>query len=283
MPQLDLEKLVSALTSGDSDRKITCETLANEEDQNQPEAHPDSPPESFWLSGDAEYDWWDRNAVVYERKESTKGSSIFITNNSNPNSATNSQRFSKNLKAKAAIIGLPKPQKTSFAGSSRRHHRAGTGRLFPNRNGSIGKSESSTVIEPLSPKVSCIGRVRSNRNRRLRARQRSISSSTVASATTVVRQKSSRSGRKKTGFFESVRAIFRSGRRGKAVQKTEESTTKKNKCKGKKARGSSSRNDASFEEPVQCEPVGLGGMNRFSSGRRSESWGVGEFEVHVLR
>ncbi|KAF1877789.1 hypothetical protein Lal_00038098 [Lupinus albus] len=275
MPPLDLEKLVSALASGSSDRKITCETLA---DDDEPYRQPESPPESFWLSGDAEYDWWDRNAVVYERKESTKGNSIFV--NSNPNSTSNSQRFSKNLKSKAAIIGLPKPQKTAFPDvKSRRHNRVGTGSLFPNRTGSVGKSESSMVIEPLSPKVSCIGRVRSNRNRRLRARQRSISSTTAATyATTVVRQKSSRSGRRKTGFFESIRAIFRSDRRGKPIQKHEESTTKKSK--GKKAKGSSiitssskaSVNDASFNESVQSEPVGLGGMNRFASGRRSESW-----------
>ncbi|OIV90393.1 hypothetical protein TanjilG_10693 [Lupinus angustifolius] len=270
MPPLDLEKLVSALASGSSDRKITCETLA---DEDEPYRHPDSPPESFWLSGDAEYDWWDRNAVVYERKESTKGNSIII--NSNPNSTSNSQRYSMSLKSKAAILGLPKPQKTAFPDvKSRRHNRIGTGLLFPNRSGSAGKSESSVVVEPLSPKVSCIGRVRSNRNRRLRARQRSVSSTTAAtSATTVVRQKSSRSGRRKTGFFESIRAIFRSDRRGKPVQRHEEPTTKKSK--GRKAKGSSSKaslNDVSFNESVQSEPVGLGGMNRFASGRRSESW-----------
>ncbi|CAL0299400.1 unnamed protein product [Lupinus luteus] len=273
MPPLDLDKLVSALASGSSDRKITCETLA---DEDEPYRNPDSPPESFWLSGDAESDWWDRNSVVYERKESTKGNSIII--NSNPNSTSNSQRFSKSLKSKAAIIGLPKPQKTGFPDvKSRRHNRIGTGRLFLSRSGSIGKSDSTVVIEPLSPKVSCMGRVRSNRNRRLRARQRSISSTTAGtSATTVVRQKSSRSGRRKTGFFESIRAIFRSGRRGKPVQKHEEPTTKKSK--GRKAKGSSitsskaSLNDVSFNESVQSEPVGLGAMNRFASGRRSESW-----------
>lgn len=281
MPQVDLEKLVSACAGGSSDRKITCETLAVDDD---------SPPESFWLSGDAEYDWWDRNAVVYERKESTKGNSIFA--NSNPSSNSNSQRFSKNLKSKAAIIvGFPKPQKTSFADAmSRRHHRTGNATsLFPNRSGSVGKSEhSSVVIEPLSPKVSCIGRVRSkrDRNRRLRTRQRSISSSATSTVTSgagaLVREKSSRSGRRKPGFFASVRAIFRSGRKGKPVQKPDLSmgeSTKKKKSKGKKARGGSnaSGNDVSFEASVQREPLGLGSMNRFASGRRSESYGVGEF------
>ncbi|KAJ1379828.1 hypothetical protein SESBI_46546 [Sesbania bispinosa] len=266
MPQVDLETLVSACAGGSADRKVTCETLA---DGDEPEPHPDSPPASFWLSGDAEYDWWDRNAV-YERNESTKGNSI--STNLNPNS--NSQRFSKNLKqSKAAIIGLPKPQKTAFADArNRRNHRPGNARLFPKRSASVGGKSETTVIEPSSPKVSCIGRVRSkrDRNRRLRTRQR---------------QKSSRSQKKKTGFFQGLRAIFRSGRRGKAVQKSDlppgDSSTKK-RSHSRKARGGStaSRTDASFEESVYSEPPGLGSINRFASGRRSESWGVGEAQVH---
>ncbi|KAL2323075.1 hypothetical protein Fmac_027454 [Flemingia macrophylla] len=281
---------VSACAGGSADRKIACEPLPADAEEDH---HPDSPPASFWLSGDAEYDWWDRNAV-YERNESTKGNSISSNLHNNPSSNNNSQRFSsKNLKSKAAIIGLPKPQKTSFADAKSRrcYHRPGNGRLFPRRNVSVGgKSESSAVVEPSSPKVSCIGRVRSkrDRNRRLRNRQRSVSSTVTAAssaAATVTRQKSSRSQRKKTGFFESVRAIFRSGRRGKAAQKAdipagEESSSKKKKKRsssGKKARGStSSRNDASFEESVSSAPPGLGSLNRFASGRRSEAWGVGE-------
>lgn len=291
MPQVDLESLVSACAGGScSDRKVACETLAGAGDE------PDWPPESIWLSGDAEFDWFDRNAVVYERKESTKGNSIFAAN-PNPSSNNNSQRFSKNLmKSKAAIIGLPKSQKTAFAESRRHHHRPENVRLFPKRSASVGKSYSAVaVFEPSSPKVSCIGRVRSNRNRRLRTRQRSTSSSSAAATAVaaVTRQKSSRSGRRKTGFFESVRAIFRSSRRGKPVQKpdpaSEDSTSKKKKKKksnSRKARGSNrpSQNDESFNESVSSEPPGLGSLNRFASGRRSEAWGVvGDSEIHVAQ
>ncbi|KAJ1419555.1 hypothetical protein SESBI_15117 [Sesbania bispinosa] len=286
MPQVDLETLVSACAGGSTDRKVICETLA---DGDEPDAHPDSPPASFWLSGDAEYDWWDRNAV-YERNESTKGNSI--STNLNPSSNSNSQRFSKNLKqSKAAIIGLPKPQKTAFADArNRRNHRPGNARLFPKRSASVGGKSETAIIEPSSPKVSCIGRVRSkrDRNRRLRTRQRSISSSSVAASTVsaaVVRQKSSRSQKKKTGFFQGLRAIFRSGRRGKAVQKSDlppgDSSTKKRSHSRKARCGSTaSRTDASFEESVYSEPPGLGSINRFASGRRSESWRVGEAQVH---
>lgn len=277
MPQLDFETLVSALSGVANDSKVACEPTDEAED---------SPPESFWLSNDAEFDWWDRNAV-YERNESTKASSISI----NPNSASNSQRFSKNLKKSKAttIIGLPKSQKASFAearGCRRNHHKPGNTRLFPKRSGSIGGKSDSTVFEPSSPKVSCIGRVRSKRghNRRLRTRQRSISSTaTGVSAAGVVRQKSSRSTqrKKKTGFIESVCAIFRSHRREKTVQKSnlpaEDSSTKK-KSYGRKAREESK---VSRAEAVHSEPAGLGSMSRFASGRRSESWGVGEIENRV--
>ncbi|MED6206732.1 hypothetical protein PIB30_029587 [Stylosanthes scabra] len=293
MPQVDLESLVSACAGGSSDRKVACETTLAADDETDW-----NPPQSIWLSGDAEFDWFDRNAVVYERKESTKGSSSIFAS-SNPGSNNNSQRFSKNLmKSKATIIGLPKSQKSAFADASksrRSHHNA---RLFPKRSASVGKSGSVAVYEPSSPKVSCIGRVRSSRNRRFRSRQRSISSSTAvaaaASATStaaIARQKSSRSGRRKTGFFESVRAIFRSGRRGKPVQKPDpssEDSSKKKKNKSRKSRGNSdnkaSQNDESFNESVSVEPPGLGGLTRFASGRRSESWRVvADSEIHVAQ
>ncbi|PNY16624.1 serine/arginine-rich splicing factor 4-like protein [Trifolium pratense] len=285
MPQLDFESLVSALSGASTDQKVACEPTEQDAD--------DSPPESFWLSNDAEHDWWDRNAV-YERNESTKGSSI--STNLNPNSASNSQRFSKNLKkSKATIIGLPKSQKASFAEARcRRNHRPGnnTRSLFPKRSASIGAKSDSSVFEPSSPKVSCIGRVRSkrghNHNRRLRTRQRSISSTTTSGS--VVRQKSLRNQRKKkTGFIESVCAIFRSHRREKSGQKSDlapagDSSLTKKKSRGRKARegdGSTvSRTEVSFEEPVYSGPLGLGSMNRFASGRRPESWRVGETEIN---
>ncbi|CAI8602448.1 unnamed protein product [Vicia faba] len=277
MPQLDFEALVSALSGVATDHKIACEPT----EESQPDHHPDSPPpESFWLSNEAEFDWFDRNAV-YERNESTKGSSI--SQNLNPSSASNSQRFSKNMKkSKATIIGLPKSQKASFAEvRCRRNHRPGNNtRLFPKRSASTGGKSDSIVLEPSSPKVSCIGRVRSKRscNRRLRTRQRSISSTTTS--VTVVRQKSSRSQRKKkTGFIQSVCSIFRSHRSGKSAQKIDldldlppgDSSSRKKIL---------NRTEASFEESVHSEPPGLGSMNRFVSGRRSESWGVGDSEIN---
>ncbi|MED6161715.1 hypothetical protein PIB30_063329 [Stylosanthes scabra] len=311
MPQVDLETLVSACAGGGStDRKITCESLAtvtaNEDaeahNNDPPERHPDSPPESFWLSRDQEYDWWDRNAV-YERKDSTKGNSNTNSNsnsnstNLNPNfnsnnTNSNSQRFSLNIKSKAAIIGLPKPQKSTFVDSKhRRNHKLGNSGLFPKRSSSVAKSESS-LYEPSSPKVSCMGRVRSkrDRNRRLRNSRRSSS---------VAEKEKPAKTCKKPGFFESFRAIFRSGRRDKPDKKTgslqgedtsvENSVVVEASSKARPRRSTESMNDASFAESVtrnsvsDGEPPGLGGMMRFASGRRSESWVAGEPVIHVAQ
>ncbi|KAK7244890.1 hypothetical protein RIF29_39719 [Crotalaria pallida] len=295
MPQVDIETLVSVCSGGAStDRKIACETLADDNETDRREPHPDSPPESIWLSKDEESDWWDRNAV-YERKESTKGNSSSVPNstNLNPNANatnSNSQRFSLNFKSKAAILGLPKPQKPSFVDAkNRRHHKTSSTTLFPKRSASVGKSVSS-LKEPSSPKVSCMGRVRSkrDRNRRLRNSRRSTASIT---SDTVAEEKQAKTRRKeKTGFFESFRSIFRSNRKSKKLDKEKTGSESKsvNDTNGTKA-VRESVNDASFTESIarssvsESEPPGLGGMMRFASGRRSESWGVGESEIHVAR
>ncbi|XP_004494190.1 uncharacterized protein [Cicer arietinum] len=283
MLQGNLETLVSACAGGSSDRKIACETLADDHKTDPPERHPDSPPESFWLSRDEETEWFNRNAV-YERKESTKGNSNSTNLNPNFNSYSNSQRFSSNLKSKTSMIGLPKPQKPSFVDAKNlRNHKPSNIRLFPKRTASVGKSS----VEPSSPKVSCIGRVRSKRDR-----NRKLSS--AENETVTVKEKPVRTG-KKHSFFESFRAIFRSGRRNKPDHRTDypafdSSVTNTNSVSNSKARNSTgSVNDVSFVESVsrnsvsESEPAGLGGMMRFTSGRRSESWGVDESEIHVSR
>lgn len=287
-----METLVSACAGGTTDRKIACETQATDHATDPPESHPDSPPESFWLSRDEEYDWWDRNAV-YERKDSTKANSN--STNLNPtgsNSNNNSQRFSLNFKSKpSTIIGLPKPQKTSFvdAKNRRHHHKPSNIRLFPKRSVSVGKSESG-LVEPSSPKVSCMGRVRSKRDRNRKLRNSRKSSSQDAE----IKEKPKRKKGKKPGFFESFRSIFRSGRKEKMDRKTDHQREIKsidltNSVITRARDSTSSLNDVSFEESivsrnsVSSEPPGLGGMMRFASGRRSESWGVGDSESHVAQ
>ena len=288
MPQVDLETLVSVCGGGGCDRKIACETLADgdvpSEEPDLPEVAPDFPPDSFWLSKDAELDWFDRNAI-YERKESTKGNSnsTNLNPNHNPHSNSSSQRFSLNLKSKASIIGLPKPQKPCYTDAkTRRHSRQSNPRLFLRRAEPTGKS-TVPMAEPSSPKVSCMGRVRSkkDRSRRLRNRQRSMKASAemeeaAAAEAKMVRSKSGK--RKKGGFWKNLKSIFRSGCRAKPIKEVEEPPKQ-----------SPTRN--SFTERAACEmhttelesePPSLGGVQRFASGRRSDSW-IGDMDVDVAK
>ncbi|KAJ8899546.1 hypothetical protein K2173_018520 [Erythroxylum novogranatense] len=276
MPQVDMETLVSVCGGGSHDRKIACETLANRNSTDDQLS--EIPPESFWLSKDAELDWLDQHAFI-ERKDSAKGISNSNTNihaNANP---SNSQRFS-NLKATASIIGLPKPQKSCFVDAKHwRQSRAGT-RLFPKRTGSSGKSDSS-MVEPSSPKVSCIGRVKSrrDRNRRLKNRQRSS------------RETENPESKEKTGgFFASIKSIFRYSSRPKQHKQKREinkshaqPTPRTMKTNGIRDRTperereaeASPRRSVSDVEVTAGEPLSLGGMKRFTSGRKSESWATG--------
>lgn len=285
MPQVDLETLVTACTGGGNDNKIACETLADDDPTVIRAGEDDAldvPPESFWLSKDSEYDWFDRNAF-YERNESTKGNSN-STNlnphiNPNSNSTSNSQRFSVNLKSKASIIGLPKTQKTTFVDSKRRTCKPPNMRLFPKRSESVGKS-STAVAEPGSPKVSCMGRVRSKRCRR---RSNSVKRSEKPVQKPVAVDDEKKKTKKKTGFYSAVMSIFRSGKGQKKPSRSgsrkvmevvmEEPVVVEPQRRSVSVRV---REIPVSEEPV-AEPPGLGGMKRFVSGRRSESWGSEDF------
>ncbi|KAK4777551.1 hypothetical protein SAY87_017738 [Trapa incisa] len=289
MPQVDLEALVSACAGGSCDNKIACETVAAEErsppgdldsdsDSDsglQEEILTDFPPESFWLSKDAEFDWFDRNAF-YERKDSKKGNS-FNPTSFNPISNSNSQRFAANRKSKTLIIGLPKPQKTSFVDpKNRRTCKAGNTRLFPKRSGSIGKSDPP-MVEPSSPKVSCMGRVRSkkDRNRKQKSRQRSksLESEPVKAAKPA--------GRRKAGLLSSFRSLFRSGRKSKrdSYHRSRRSSTTAASVthditERLPAREVHALCSESFprRSVTESEQPGLVSMVRFSSGRRSDAW-----------
>ncbi|KAL0669183.1 hypothetical protein Bca4012_031887 [Brassica carinata] len=119
----------------------------------------DFPPESYSLSKEAQLEWFNENAF-FERKESQKGNS-FPAQSTNTNSS--SQMIS--LKSKTSVIRLPKPQKTCFNEvKKRRNCRIARTLMIPKRFGSLLKSDPS-LSEPGSPKVSCIGRVRSKRDR----------------------------------------------------------------------------------------------------------------------
>ncbi|KAL3327541.1 hypothetical protein AABB24_035293 [Solanum stoloniferum] len=293
MPQVDLETLVSACAGGGSDRKVACETLADSDDgekrvkdeEKQSEHPPDFPPESFWLSKDAEFDWFDRNAFL-DRKQSTKGIGPNTTN-MNPGSNSSSQRFSSTLKSKASIIGFPKTQKTSYVDSKRRTCKPANIRLFPAKR-SESTLKSASVTEPSSPKVSCMGRVRSKRRSRSR---RSSEKSKKCEKNSLERSRSNNGEKRKSGFCSRLLSIFRSNRSNKKLASSitdktlgSKSTTEPIKPlrKSKSVSVGKTRGGVPVSvEPVFTEPAGLGGMKRFSSGRRSESWGGDELNAVV--
>ncbi|KAF9594451.1 hypothetical protein IFM89_031053 [Coptis chinensis] len=239
-----VKTLVRGGSGGASDAKVACETLLNVDPP------PGFPAESFYVSKEDEYDWYDRNSV-YERNESLKGNSTQIPHFGNLNahishSNPNSQRFSSNLLSKASVIlGLPKQHNSSCFkdGKIRRNVKPGNARFFPKRSGSDGK-RSVRVGEPSSPKVSCIGRVRSKKNRSRNNRNRPELFDTTKPA--------------KTGLWSSFKEVLYSCRKNHAVDVKEAS--KKN-SKAPPVQGDN-----------QANQPGLGGLNRFVSGRRSDSW-----------
>ncbi|XWS43411.1 hypothetical protein CRYUN_Cryun16bG0101300 [Craigia yunnanensis] len=278
MPQSNLETLVSACAGGSCDNKIVCETLAITEGDpddylhtagkpGEEEIPPDFPPESFWLSKDAEFDWFDRNAFL-ERKESQKGNSVSNSTNLNPNlnSNSNSQRFSLR-KSKASIIGLPKTQKSCFVETkNRKHCKPGNTRLFPKRSGSV--KSNPPVVEPSSPKVSCMGRVRSKRDRKGRLKENRQKSAEIEA----VKEKTTR---KRSGLFSSFRAIFRSNGKARKPHALPLAPLRQRNSDIRSRLPPDDRDAIAIEPEIAeservVEPVSLGGMKRFTSGRRSE-------------
>ncbi|GFQ01529.1 hypothetical protein PHJA_002296800 [Phtheirospermum japonicum] len=270
MPQDDLQStLGTGHDGGANDRNIACETMADDDPKKNDVIPDEVPPESFWLSKDAEYDWFDRNAF-YERKDSTRGNSM----NLNPGSNSNSQRFSGNLKSKASIIGLPKSQKATFVGTKRRMCRPANIKMFPKRTESVGKS--TTPVEPGSPKVSCMGRVRSKRSRR---RSNSLRRSEKAHGVE----------KQKTGFYSKVMGMFRSKKCHRkpsrsGSRKVVEVLMEKQAVVGSLRKSKSVTvkvREISVSDQPTAEPPGLGGMKRFASVRRSGSWTSEDFNLAV--
>ncbi|KAI3760434.1 hypothetical protein L1987_50829 [Smallanthus sonchifolius] len=267
MQQIDSE---SRSPVGRDFPKIEHEDATEDVDDDIPDSTVvEVPPESFWLSKDAEFNWFDRNAFL-ERNESMKG--YYNTTNLNQivnpsHSNSSSQRYSVNLKSKAAIIGLPKTQKTTYIDSKRRLCKPLNVRMFPMRSYSIGKAPTTVpVMEPSSPKVSCIGRVRS---KRCRSRRKSS-----GQAIEPERQRSGTGRARKSGLLSRITSLFRS--EGHRRRKNGKSSSEKIKAP---AEISVPRKICVSVKPVSSEPgtpsgpAALGSMIRFASGRRAESWG----------
>ncbi|CAO2839323.1 unnamed protein product [Amaranthus hypochondriacus] len=273
MPQVDLTSVCAC------DPKVSCENQAKINDCSTSPTleeviptilHPDYAPKSFFLSKDTEIDTLDRNA-------SGKGCNTSISTNSNPiHISSGSHRYSGNLKS---LIALPKSQKQNYAEvKNRRHCRTSSVRLFPKRSERARGKQVVVLSEPGSPKVSCIGRVRSRKDKSRRGKNRKKDSEPD-----LVRVKSVKG--KKYGFWKHVRSIFRFKENKLECEKSqcgeEYMMVFKRSFSSKKKREFYFKNNGDCggsSEMSPVEPPSLGGMKRFASGRKSDAW-AGDVEV----
>lgn len=242
MPQVDLESLVcGAAGAGAGDRKVSCETViagdASPPPPPPPLPDPDFPPESITIRiGSSDEAAFSELNPIYERDDSTKGSTNPKSaaaggGASNPvplKSRSNSTRIAGARAPAAAgatttFFGLPaKIRRPSFT-----RRQPSQGRILPDKR-SGGEEE-----EPRSPKVSCIGKVLSDRERCGRRRRRR--------------------------WWRGVVAVFRCGGGGCA-------------CRGIGGPGRKMASDDDDYGEEDEEPS-IAGMRKFKSGRRAATWG----------
>ncbi|RWW17214.1 hypothetical protein GW17_00018864 [Ensete ventricosum] len=262
MPQVkDLE----ALVCGGGETKVACETQIGAED-------PDLPPESIVVRiGSGRELFWAEvgGAAVYERDDSTKGSTNpkaqaqAQQQHANPGSRprSNSQRFSGGLQAKPPIIGIPGKIQNPSGYLGRSARRPANAPIFPNKPDRRGGGRKSALPdeEPGSPKVSCVGKVLSERERDRRRRQRRGSS-----------EQEEEEEAAPSGCWA---MFFCSG----AKQRRRNASASETVPVDSPAKATVERRTGA--EP-RLETPGLGSMKRFASGRRPASWG-GDGDVSV--
>ncbi|RWV98094.1 hypothetical protein GW17_00039084 [Ensete ventricosum] len=190
---------------------------------------------------------------VYDREESTKGLTNPKSAQANSKSRSSSERFS--APRKPPIIGLPAKVQTSGYGG-RCTRRSTQGRIFPKKGGRGGGRKSAVPErEPGSPKVSCFGKVGSERERERARRQ-------------LEQQRGSVVEPELRGCCAGFMAILGLGGVGRRVPEVvvEQSSSP--------PRRSVLEKTVKKEAATAPYPAGLGGgMRRFSSGRRAASWG----------
>ncbi|KAI3974761.1 hypothetical protein MKX01_037557 [Papaver californicum] len=244
---------------------------------NQRSSSDDCPPNSINLKKEEELDWLSKTGGLFERNHSTKPSPSRSISHSRSSSSA-SQRFFTNLKLKASIIGLPKPQSSCFVAGGRRNCKSTVptkSRLFfPKRSRSKSSSSVLPSSEPSSPKVSCIGRVRSTKESfvaksrifKFRNSIRSVDDESKKNSPS-----SSSSKPQKTGFWSNLRSVFRIGGKKKNLSSVDSKKNSKSPSEKVAVVG-----ELKNKGPAVSEPPTLGGLKRFTSGRKSESWGGSE-------
>ncbi|URD81545.1 hypothetical protein MUK42_05092 [Musa troglodytarum] len=198
---------------------------------------------------------------IYDREESTKGQTNPKSGQGDSKSRSSYERFS--APRKPPIIGLPAKVQTSGYGG--RCIRPSTqGRIFPKKGGRGGGRKSAVPErEPGSPKVSCFGKVGSERERARARRQPEQQRGPVVEPEV-------------RGCCAGFMAILGLGRGG--GRRVPEVLVEKSSSPPRRSILEKTVNKASREATTAPYPAGPGsgpggGMRRFSSGRRAASWG----------
>ncbi|RWW08840.1 hypothetical protein GW17_00027701 [Ensete ventricosum] len=254
----DLEALVCG-----GDTKVACETQIGAPPLPLPDDH-DLPPESIVVRVGRGRDpfWAEFN---YERDDSTKGSTNPKAQAQqqhakfNSKHRSNSQRLSGGLQGKPPIIGIPGKIQNHSGHLGRSVRCPANGRIFPKKpprpggGGGGGRKSAVPDEDPGSPKVSCIGKVLSERERDRCRRQRRLSPS---------EEEEDKVGRiESSGCWASLSAVICCGDRERQAGSVTGQTTKAD-------------SPAKTAAEPATEPPGMGAMRRFASGRRTESWSV---------
>lgn len=242
-----LESLVCGVAgAGAGDRKVSCETViaGGSGDTSPPRMlpplpppDPDFPPESITIPIGDEAALSELNPIIYERDDSTKGSTnpkfaaaAGAANLVAAKTRSNSTRVAGAAPAAAAgttFFGLPAKIRPPF---SRRQ--PSQGRILPDKRGGSG-GRGDGEVEPRSPKVSCIGKVLSDRERHGRRRRS-----------------------RRRGWWHCVVALFQCD----------------GCCRSSSGGSAAKKATADDVDGDEVQP-GIAGMRRFKSGRRAASWG----------
>ncbi|KAK1416559.1 hypothetical protein QVD17_32350 [Tagetes erecta] len=120
-----------------------------------------NPPDSYAVCHTKVADWLDRNTYM-ERKASVK---FACGKNMDRNRATGCRRpVSLNQRPKLSIIGFrKKPVHQTDKSNSKHNERLENVRLFMRTRSEPGRDYCLLITEPVSPRVSCVGRVGSVR------------------------------------------------------------------------------------------------------------------------
>ncbi|KAL7589802.1 hypothetical protein Lser_V15G36511 [Lactuca serriola] len=159
---LDLDRDTDGDDLDADDNDMNGENMLSYE-QNPLYCTDNNPPESFSICQAKVADWLEHHTFI-ERKASVKFAVVTKNQDSTQTRSTHRSMTTLNQRPKLSIIGFRKKQIHQTDGKSKHNDKPENIRLFRNRS-EPGRDYCLLITEPVSPKVSCVGRVGSVRVR----------------------------------------------------------------------------------------------------------------------